>query len=209
MGQPAPTRTQHLLLDTDDRENVARQRDLAGHGEVGPDRAACERRHQSRHQRDPTRGPVLLLHGCLHVQMQIRLPEGGLVQAVPPRVRPDPRHGVLADSFITSPSDPVKVSSPAPGIRHTSTNSTLPPYGVHPSPSATPGNRMRSATSGSTNVGAPSLAATVSGVITALDSSPSVRRRATFRHNVSSSARRDTARCPRRSRGSRTEAPRR
>ena len=97
----------------------------------------------------------------------------------------------LTDSFITSPSDPVNVSSPTPGMWATSMNSTSPPYGVHPSATATPGRRTRSATSLSTNVGAPSASATVSGVTTAFDWSPPARRRAAFRHNVSSADRRD------------------
>ena len=46
-----------------------------------------------------------------------------------------------ADSCITSPSWPVIVSRPRPGIAVASTNSTSPPTGVHASPVATPGPR--------------------------------------------------------------------
>ena len=44
-----------------------------------------------------------------------------------------------ADSFITSPSDPVSVR-PVPAIRDASTKSTSPPAGVQASPMATPGS---------------------------------------------------------------------
>lgn len=44
-----------------------------------------------------------------------------------------------ADSFITSPSWPVRVSWPSPSIRLASTNMISPPYGVQAKPRATPG----------------------------------------------------------------------
>ena len=46
-----------------------------------------------------------------------------------------------ADSFITSPSCPVTVSLPLPGIAVASTKSTSPPTGVQARPVATPGLR--------------------------------------------------------------------
>ena len=53
-----------------------------------------------------------------------------------------------------------------PGIRPASMNSTSPPTGVHASPTATPGRRVRSATSVSVrNRGAPRSCSTISGVI--------------------------------------------
>ena len=88
------------------------------------------------------------------------------------------------DSLNSSSSDPVMVSRPSPGVRPASMNTTSPPYAVHPSATATPGARVRSETSISMNVGVPSAAAAVSGVITACDTSPSARRRAAFRHRV-------------------------
>ena len=48
-----------------------------------------------------------------------------------------------ADSRITSPSWPVIVSLPLPGIALASTNSTSPPTGVRASPVATPGSAVR------------------------------------------------------------------
>src|SRR5207302_1430703 len=55
-----------------------------------------------------------------------------------------------ADSFITSPSCPVSVSSLPPSIDVASTNSTSPPVPVTASPVATPGTAVRSATSWNT-----------------------------------------------------------
>ena len=85
-GQSAPTRTGHLLLDAGDREDVAGQRDLAGHGQLRPHPTPGERPHQ----RDPARGPVLRLRGRLSVHVQVGVPEVRRVEAVPPGVGPDP-----------------------------------------------------------------------------------------------------------------------
>ncbi len=52
-----------------------------------------------------------------------------------------------ADSFITSPSWPVRVSLPLPGMRVASMKRMSPPTGVQASPVATPGSLVRSATS--------------------------------------------------------------
>ncbi len=52
-------------------------------------------------------------------------------------------------SFITSPSWPVRISLPAPGMRAASTNRMSPPTGVHARPVATPGTPLRIATSAS------------------------------------------------------------
>lgn len=51
-----------------------------------------------------------------------------------------------ADSFMTSPSWPVKVSCPSPSIRLASTNMISPPSGVQARPMATPGWLKRSDT---------------------------------------------------------------
>src|SRR3712207_2484157 len=53
-----------------------------------------------------------------------------------------------ADSRITSPTWPVMVSRPLPGIALASTNSTSPPTGVHARPVATPASAVRRRTSG-------------------------------------------------------------
>src|SRR5213080_1363278 len=56
-------------------------------------------------------------------------------------------HAAWADSFITSPSWPVRVMSPLPGIWIASMNMMSPPTGVHASPVATPTSGVRPATS--------------------------------------------------------------
>src|SRR6202521_5998299 len=88
-----------------------------------------------------------------------------------------------ADSFMTSPSCPVRVSEPVPAIREASMNSTSPPAGVHARPMATPGSFVRSSISSSRNLGAPSICTTTSGVISIDVSLPSARRRATLRQS--------------------------
>ena len=82
---------------------------------------------------------------------------------------------------MTSPSDPVSVSTPVPAIRDDSTNSTSPPAAVHASPMATPGFLVRSSISSSRKRGAPSISTTTSRVTTSGSSLPSARRRAAFR----------------------------
>ena len=57
-------------------------------------------------------------------------------------------------SFITSPSWPVRISRPLPGVAVASMNRMSPPTGVHASPVATPGMLVRIATS-SSNGGGP------------------------------------------------------
>ena len=147
-------RRQDLLLDAADGEHPARQRDLAGHGDVAAHRPAGQLRHQRGDHRDARRGPVLG-HGAgrdVHVDLGV-LVEGG-IDAVALRVRAEPRErGRAPDSFITSPSWPVSVRLPPPGIRVASMNSTSPPAGVHARPMATPGSFVRSAISSSRNVG--------------------------------------------------------
>src|SRR6058998_476522 len=56
-------------------------------------------------------------------------------------------HAACADSFITSPSCPVSVIWPLPGIWIASTNMISPPTGVHANPVATPTSGLRPATS--------------------------------------------------------------
>src|SRR3989440_3309048 len=56
-------------------------------------------------------------------------------------------HAAWADSFITSPSWPVSVIRPLPGIWIASMNMMSPPTGVHASPVATPTSASRPATS--------------------------------------------------------------
>ena len=55
---------------------------------------------------------------------------------------------ICADSFITSPSCPVRVNRRSPSVAFASMNSTSPPAPVTASPVATPGTAVRSADSG-------------------------------------------------------------
>ncbi len=56
-------------------------------------------------------------------------------------------------SFITSPSWPVRISLPLPGVRLASMNRMSPPTGVHARPVATPGRLVRLASSASNSAG--------------------------------------------------------
>ena len=62
---------------------------------------------------------------------------------------------IVADSFITSPSWPVRTASPSPSMRAVSTNNTSPPAPVTASPVAMPGRSIRSRVS-SRGIGLPS-----------------------------------------------------
>ena len=81
----------------------------------------------------------------------------------PARLRSQER-AASADSRITSPSEPVSLSSPLPGMRVDSTKRMSPPAGVQARPTATPGCPARSAISGSNRTG-PSSSARSSGAI--------------------------------------------
>ena len=65
-----------------------------------------------------------------------------------------------ADSVSFGPTVPVTRNAPPPGRRAASTTSTSPPLAVTPRPRATPGRRVRPASSSSRNRGAPSHRAT-------------------------------------------------
>ena len=123
---------------------MAGQRDLAGHGQVGPHRTLRERRHQARPPAPPrprprpasprptARARTDRSHG--------RPPRRGHTAGRWPEPRRRPR-GPTPSS--RRPATPVRVSSPRPDIRPTSTNSPSTPYGVHRSAPATSGSRTR------------------------------------------------------------------
>src|SRR6516164_1144565 len=69
--------------------------------------------------------------------------------------------------LITSPSCPVRISRPSPGIRVASTNRISPPTGVQARPVATPGTLVRIATSPSKR-GGPRISARSPGSIRTL-----------------------------------------
>ena len=86
-------------------------------------------------------------------------------------------------SFITSPSWPVRMSLPLPGMRVASTNRMSPPTGVQARPVATPGTLVRMATSCSKR-GAPRMAARSPSPIGTLSTAASAMRMATWRHTA-------------------------
>ena len=75
-------------------------------------------------------------------------------------------------SFITSPSWPVRISLPSPGVRAASMKRMSPPTGVQARPVATPGLAVRMATSFS-NRGAPRISTTSAGPISTFCTLPS------------------------------------
>ena len=80
---------------------------------------------------------------------------------------------------------PVTRNWPRPGRHAASTTSTSTTVAVVARPTATPGRRVRPASCASRNRGAPSQAATVSGVISPGGGRPSVRSRAPLRQIAS------------------------
>ena len=92
-----------------------------------------------------------------------------------------------ADSFITSPSWPVRTSPSLPAIAAASTNSTSPPVGVTARPVATPGTAVRTADSWK-NFGRPSASrTTASSIATGATAVPAAMRVAVLRSSVPSS----------------------
>ena len=87
-------------------------------------------------------------------------------------------------SFITSPSWPVRISLPLPGMRAASMNRMSPPTGVHARPVATPGMPLRIATSAS-NLRAPRIGVQIVGADRrAARRVPSAMRTATWRNTL-------------------------
>ena len=87
-------------------------------------------------------------------------------------------------SFITSPSWPVRISLPLPGMRAASMNRMSPPTGVQASPVATPGMPLRIATSASNLRGAEDRVQVVGADRRAAARVPSAMRTATWRNTV-------------------------
>ena len=89
-----------------------------------------------------------------------------------------------ADSRITSPSWPVRISWPEPGIAVASTNRTSPPAGVQASPVATPGWLVRRRVSEKNRRLPSSSRARFSEIVTRRVSFPSAACRAILRQTV-------------------------
>ena len=87
-------------------------------------------------------------------------------------------------SFITSPSWPVRISLPLPGMRVASMKRMSPPTGVHASPVATPGMPVRIATSASKRFGRRGWRAGSAAVIVMRSAVPSAMRTATWRQHA-------------------------
>ena len=89
-------------------------------------------------------------------------------------------NAACALSFITSPSWPVRMSLPLPGMRAASMKRMSPPNGVQARPVATPGDGARSAISASKRFG-PRIETTSSAPITLFSMRPSATRAAVWR----------------------------
>ena len=167
VGQAAPTRARHLLLGAEDGKNMTRRCDLTGHGQIGPNRTPRDENTSAATSATPLEAPSFPPQPTTARARADRCRGNRRVHAVAPGVRPDPRQGRpgrFPHHVALRPGQ-----DELPGAGHSADldeHTTSPPYGVHASPRATPGSRMRSATSVSIAVGAPSVSATVSGVIT-------------------------------------------
>ena len=119
---------QQLLLHAADRQHLAAQRDLAGHGHVAAHRHLGERRDEGRGHRDAGRRAVLGDGALGHVDVDVEPAVEVLRRCRTPR-RASARSDIAAcaDSCITSPSLPVSVSAPLPGISVTSIGRISPP----------------------------------------------------------------------------------
>lgn len=80
-------------------------------------------------------------HQTLHLHLNLRFVNPNFLALVRSQLI-----AKWADSFMTSPSWPVRVSCPSPSIRLASTNMISPPRGVQARPTATPGRVSRSDT---------------------------------------------------------------
>ena len=139
-----------LLLDAADRQHQAGQRDLAGHGDVLADRppATAPTPGPSPSSPPPTGrpwAPRRPARGCARRGSRRSRPAGRGPTAGPRARTKDT--AAWADSRITSPSCPVTISRPLPGMAWASTKRISPPAPVTASPVATPGSLVRRLTS--------------------------------------------------------------
>jgi len=89
--EPGAVGREHLLLDAADREYVAGEGELAGHGEVAAYCAPGDRRDQRRGDGDPGRGPVDRPDVGLQVDMEVGAAREVRVEAVAAGVGAEPR----------------------------------------------------------------------------------------------------------------------
>ena len=146
---PARCGRDDLLLDAADRQHQPAQGDLAGHRRVGADGAVGHQRHQRHEHGDARARPVLRRRAGRHVNVDVGLLEPGRIDPEAVARFLTMLSAACALSFITSPSCPVRMSRPFPGVAVASMNRMSPPTGVQASPVATPGTLVRMATSSS------------------------------------------------------------
>ena len=139
-----PLRCERLLLDAADRKNLTGEGDLSGHRDVLGDRLAGQQRHDRRCHRDAGGRPVLGNGSRRDVDVEVVLPEPLRIGCAKPAACARTQDSAAcADSRITSPSCPVRMRLPLPGIAVASTKSTSPPVSVTARPVATPGSFVR------------------------------------------------------------------
>ena len=113
--QPGAMSGQQLFFQSADREHFAAQRDLAGHGQVAPHRNLAERAGNRRSDRDAGRRAIFRDRalGHVHVDVEIAIEVARQSQA-DARASARTTWPACADSCMTSPSLPVRVSLPLP-----------------------------------------------------------------------------------------------
>ena len=72
---PGPTRAEHLLLDSADREHAPGERDLTRHRDVVADRVVAERRYERDRHRDARRRSFLRHRPGRHMHVDLVPPE--------------------------------------------------------------------------------------------------------------------------------------
>jgi hypothetical protein len=134
LAQPGAVGGEHLLLHAADLEHLAAQRHLAGHREVAAHRAAREHARDRERDRDAGRRARPWGSRRGEVDVESRLLEILLVEAELARARAHERVRASTLSRITSPSWPVTVRRPLPGMRSASITIRSPPVDVHARP---------------------------------------------------------------------------
>ena len=132
-------RGQRLLAQAAHREHLAAQAHLAGHRDVVADRPVAQHRRDHQPHRDARRRTVLGDAARREVDVDVGLLEqrSASISSASARERTY-ECAACTDSFITSPSWPVSVTRPLPGMRSASTTRISPPAAVHARPIATP-----------------------------------------------------------------------
>ena len=181
--QPGAIRGQHLFLHPADFERLAAQRDFAGHRHVATHAAATEHARDRQRDREAGTRPVLRNRTGGEVDVQVGVAELTLRRSAAALLRDRTyEYAASTDSRITSPSWPVTVSRPVPGILSASISISSPPFGVQARPVTTPTSGSCSVSSAA-NCGTPSSSSACCGVMVHGSISPSaLRARALAQH---------------------------